>query len=375
MDSDRGSGGSEIASPRADGLTRGARINFTLIFLFAFAMAAYVTWPFRVPLFLALALASALHGVYAFVVRRVRGHRSIAALITTLGMLVVIIGPMAAIVGFVAGQLIKGLLFVRAQLGINSVDELQSGMLSARGEALIDRTLAAFHLSRAQVEGVARDAATWAEHLLQQLLRGSSEAVFHTAIMLIAFYFFLIEGDRLLTWLERISPLAERQTHDLLAEFRAVSRASIVGTAVAALFQGIAATVGFLLVGMSNAVFFGVLTLFASFIPVIGTVLIWGPAVALLWTSGHHISAIVLLVWSMVFIVGAEHIGKPFVLRAVLRGGEEMHTGLVFLSLLGGIEMFGLIGLVLGPLAIAFFLAMVRIYERDFRAPRVVLKD
>jgi predicted PurR-regulated permease PerM len=63
-------------------------------------------------------------------------------------------------------------------------------------------------------------------------------------------------------------------------------------------------------------------------------------------------------------------VGKPFMLRAILRGGQEMHTGLVFLSLLGGIEMFGLLGLVLGPLVIAFFLAMVRLYERDFRSRR-----
>ena len=69
------------------------------------------------------------------------------------------------------------------------------------------------------------------------------------------------------------------------------------------------------------------------------------------------------------FVVGAEHVGKPFVLRYVLGGQQEMHTGIVFLALLGGLEMFGLIGLVLGPLVFAFLLAMLRIYERDFRRP------
>ena len=77
--------------------------------------------------------------------------------------------------------------------------------------------------------------------------------------------------------------------------------------------------------------------------------------------------AIVLLAWCLVFVIGAEQVGKPFVLRAILRSREEIHAGLVFLSLLGGIEMFGLIGVVLGPLMVAFFLSMVRIYERDFR--------
>ena len=72
----------------------------------------------------------------------------------------------------------------------------------------------------------------------------------------------------------------------------------------------------------------------------------------------------------MVVVIGAEQVGKPFVMRAILHSREEVHTGLVFLSLLGGIEMFGLIGVVVGPLVVAFFVSMVRIYERDFRPPQ-----
>jgi predicted PurR-regulated permease PerM len=107
-------------------------------------------------------------------------------------------------------------------------------------------------------------------------------------------------------------------------------------------------------------------TLIASFIPIVGTLLIWMPAVAFLWLSGHQTSALILLAWCLVFVVSAEHIGKPLVLRAVLGSEKEMHTGLVFLSLLGGLEMFGLIGLILGPMVFALLLAMLRIYERDF---------
>lgn len=106
------------------------------------------------------------------------------------------------------------------------------------------------------------------------------------------------------------------------------------------------------------------LTLLASFIPVVGTPLVWLPAVVLLWTFDDHVPAILLLTWCVVLVSGVEHVGKPLVLRRILHSREPMHTGLVFLSLLGGIQMFGLIGIVLGPLVIALFLAMVRMYER-----------
>lgn len=346
---------------------RSSRVAFAVLFALAFGLAASVVWPFRSPLFLALVLASTLRGVYDWVVRQLRGRRVIGALVTTAGLLVVLIGPLAAIAGFVAGQVVKGLGYAREQLGIHSVAELRRGALSERGEERIDRALGFLHLSRAQIQDGITRASAAAEHATQDILQGSTTAVFHAGILLIGFYFFLVEGERLAGWLERNSPLAPRQTRDLLAEFRGVSRASILGAALAALFQGLAATIGFLVTGVPHPVFFGVLTLFASFIPVIGTVLVWLPAVALLWLSGHHGASILLVSWCSVFIVGAEHLGKPFVLRAILKGGDEMHTGLVFLALLGGIEMFGLVGLVLGPLVIAFFLAMLRIYERDFR--------
>ena len=354
-------------SPPAKRPSRTAVISFAALFVLAVALVGTVVWPFRVPLFFAFVLASVFDRVYAWVVRQLGGRRVIGALVTTLGVLVIVIGPLAGLVSFVAGQFANGLAFVRDQLGIQTMEELQHGTLSAHGEVVAARALHLLHLSREQIEELARHASATADHPLQRLIEGSSAAVFHTGVMLIAFYFFLLEGPRLRQWLERVSPLEPRHTRDLFVEFRSVARASILGTSLAALFQGLAATAGFLLTGVPHAIFFGVLTLFVSFIPVVGTMLVWAPAVALLWMFGHHGPSVVLLVWCLVFVIGAQSVGKPFLLRAILHTSEEIHTGLVFLSLLGGIEMFGLIGLVLGPLMVAFFLSMVRIYERDFR--------
>jgi predicted PurR-regulated permease PerM len=148
-----------------------------------------------------------------------------------------------------------------------------------------------------------------------------------------------------------------------MAEFRNVSHASIVGTAVAALLQGLLMAIGMFIVRVPHALFFGLLTAVASFIPVVGTAVVWVPACALLAATGHPTSAIVLAAWSIVFVVGGEHVGKPL----LMKGGVEMHTGLVFLSLLGGLEVFGLLGIILGPLIFAFFLSLLRMYRRDFQ--------
>jgi predicted PurR-regulated permease PerM len=99
-------------------------------------------------------------------------------------------------------------------------------------------------------------------------------------------------------------------------------------------------------------------------VPGVGTSLVWIPAVASLWLGGRQFAAVLLALYCFVVVVGAEQVGKPL----LLKGQVQMHTGLIFLSLLGGLAMFGLLGILLGPLIVAFFLAMVRIYERDFRA-------
>jgi len=342
-----------LGKPRSTRDSRTAAISFGVLFALALTLLGVVVWPFRVPLFFAFVLATVLDGVYQRTVRQLGGRRVIGALATTLGVLVVVIGPLAAVVGFVASRLAEGL-----------------GTLSANGTQLAERALRLLHLSRAQLDELGRRVSAMADHPVQRVVQDSSAAVFHTAVMLIAFYFFLLEGTRLRVWLERISPLQPRQTRDLFVEFRSVARASIFGTTLAALFQAVAATLGYVVTGVPHPIFFGVLTLVASFIPVIGTMLVWAPAVGLLWMFGQHAMAIVLLAWCVFIVIGAEQVGKPFVMRAILRSREEIHGGLVFLSLLGGIEMFGLIGVVLGPLMVAFFLSMVRIYERDFREAR-----
>jgi predicted PurR-regulated permease PerM len=358
-----------LLPPEAREPARRMRITFAVLFLLAIGLALYVIWPFRAPLLLAAVLASVLQGPFRAMTRLARGRRAIAGAATTVTLLVLLIGPLAAIIAFATGQIVKGLAFVRDELGIENVAQLRHGELSPRGQELLDRLLDTLHLTRAQLGDYAHNASTWAEGGVSKIVESSGRATFHTAIMIISFYFFLVEGRRIIDYLRRVSPLEARQTRDLLDEFRAVSRASILGTTIAALFQALTATLGYVITGVPHAIFFGLCTLVASFIPVVGTLIIWLPAVGFLWLAGHHGAALLLTVWCLIFVVGAEHIGKPILLRYVLGGQQEMHTGIVFLSLLGGLEMFGLIGLVLGPLVFAFLLAMLRIYERDFRNP------
>ncbi|MFL5311012.1 MAG: AI-2E family transporter, partial [Myxococcales bacterium] len=194
------------------------------------------------------------------------------------------------------------------------------------------------------------------------LVGASVGALASAFIMLAAFFFLLVDGRHLIRLLGRISPLQAAQTEELLQEFANVSSATLVGAALTALVQAVLATIGFALAHVPHAIFLGIATLVASFVPVVGTALIWIPVIALLVLTGHLTAAIFVGVWCGVLLTAADNVVKPL----AMRGKVEMHTGLVFLALLGGITMFGLLGIIAGPLVIAFLLALLRMYERDF---------
>jgi len=343
--------------------SRKARITFGVLVVVASALFLLVIWPFRAPLFLAVVLAAVFQRPFERTSAFLRGRRKLASAVLTLAVFFAIVLPFASIAAFAVRESLVGLDYLRSELGVTNVTDLKSGPLPPRAEAAINRTLGVVHLNRAQVqEGITR-VSEEIRTAAPEVLASSGRAAFHTVVMLIALYFLLLEGAGLIEWLGTVSPLQARQTRELLREFRKVSNASVVGSVVSALGQGILTAIGFAITGVPHALFFGLLTAIASFVPVVGTAIVWIPAVLLLGATGHMTGAIVLGAWCLVFVIGGEHVGKPL----LLRGQVEMHTGLVFLSLLGGLEVFGLLGIIIGPLIVSFFLALMRMYRRDFQ--------
>ena len=333
---------------------------FIALLLLSTGLLLYVAFPFRTPLFLALVIAAVLHDPMLRLTAALGGRRTIASALVTLAVLVLIVAPFAALVGFVTRESASGLAYLRHTLGVTSVSELRGAELPLG----LERALEVLHLDREVVFDAVAKLVEIVQGALPEIVASGSRAVLATVIMLIALYFLLVDGARVVEWAWRVSPLDARQTQELTAEMRRVTRATVIGILATAVFQGVAAGTGYLFVGIPHAAFFGLLTAMVSFVPGVGTGLVWVPAAASLWVGGRHVGAVLLALYCIVVVVGAEQVGKPL----LLKGQVQMHTGLIFLSLLGGLAMFGLLGILLGPLIVAFFLAMVRIYERDFRA-------
>src|SRR5712672_1045323 len=262
--------------PRAP--TTRARRTFWALFALAVALTIYVVWPFRAPLFLAAVLAAAFQPLLAHTERLLKGRRRLAGALVTLLVFGAILAPIASILAFTAKEITSGLTWVRDSLGVQSVGDISMSRVPPQAQHAIDRILLTLHLSREQVQTFAGKALDYAQVAGPALLGASVGALASAFIMLPAFFFLLIDGRHLIRLLGRISPLQAAQTEELLQEFANVSSATLVGAALTAVVQAILATIGFALAHVPHAVFLGIATLVASFVPVIGTAIIWIPA-------------------------------------------------------------------------------------------------
>jgi predicted PurR-regulated permease PerM len=181
-------------------------------------------------------------------------------------------------------------------------------------------------------------------------------------LMLFIMFYFYIDGKRILERLVKWSPLKDEYERILIEKFVSVSKGTLKGILVIGIIQGIIGGLLFWAVGMSSPVFLGVLMVFASIVPAIGTAAIWAPVALVLLIEGRWGAAIATAAVGALVIGSVDNLVRP-----VLVGKDiKMHDLLVLLSTLGGLGMFGLPGFILGPIIAALFLAIWNIYEEVF---------
>jgi predicted PurR-regulated permease PerM len=156
-------------------------------------------------------------------------------------------------------------------------------------------------------------------------------------------------------------PLHEDQEDAILLNLRSVSKSVLVGGLLVAALQGLAGGIGLALVGIP-ALFWGTVMGFASLVPVVGTGLVWMPACLYLLLMGQWQSSLFLFVWSAVGVASIDSFLRPY----FMRGSAGMSTFFIFMSIMGGIKVFGMAGVLYGPLILGFTMVMLRLYGEEF---------
>lgn len=188
-------------------------------------------------------------------------------------------------------------------------------------------------------------------------------AALMTLIMLYTMFYFLIDGRGLLEKILYYLPLEDREEKLLLARFTSVAKATIKGTLIIGILQGGLCGIGFSLAGIESPVFWGTLMAVLSIIPGVGTAIIWLPALVILLLQGDITGAIILAVICGLIAGNADNVIRP----RLVGKDTQMHDLFVLFGTLGGISMFGIIGIMVGPILAALFVSIWEIYGESFK--------
>jgi predicted PurR-regulated permease PerM len=322
-----------------------------------FLLVAWMAAPLLVGLALGTVIGFTAQPAHARLAARLGQRRALAAALMTLFSAVVLLASITAVGWALARELIA------------SAPAMERG-LAAGPDALlgpgITRFLETVHVSRdVIVERLQAELGRLSDilgHAAGAVMQASAGVLLTFVIGLWTTYYVLIDWPHIAQHLESLLPLDPKHTRALVAEFRDVGRRAFVGSVVTACIQGTLAGIGFAVMGVPRAALWGAALAVTSFIPVIGTLLVWVPAAVWLLSTGDLVRALLLTAWCLVFVMAA----NDYVIKPRLVGGRsDAHPLLMLVAIIGGITVFGVAGVIVGPVVMSLFVATARIYERE----------
>ena len=160
-------------------------------------------------------------------------------------------------------------------------------------------------------------------------------------------------------------PFSPKNADKLGKRFRDVTVSTVIGTGVTAMIQGALLGIAFLVVGLPNAFFWSVVTMALAILPVVGSGLVWGPAAVVLALQGRPVAAIGLAVWGLAMVGSVDNFIRPVIYRRY----AEVHPLITLIGAIVGVSQFGLLGLLIGPLALSYLFELVRMYREEYLEP------
>ena len=322
----------------------------------AIALVAWLAWPFAIGLLLGTLMAFMAAPARDWLEKRTR-RPGLSSLLTVIVSGVILLAAATIFATQFVKHLVDFAMTVREALR-------PGGALAASANAAtawlarygVDTSSVTARLEESAGEMATRSAATAAAVATQTF--GMLLGLFFA---LLSMYAVLRHWTRIVAWLVAISPLQSKHTREVLEVFRRAGRATLAGTVVTGLAQGALAGIGYWISGVPEPAFFGAATAVASLIPAVGTLIVWVPVAIFLFVTGHPTRGFIELVWCSLTVIAL----SDYVIRPRLVGDDETPEILTFIALFGGLELFGLSGLVVGPILMSVAVATLRLYVRE----------
>ena len=325
--------------------------------------------PFITVLIWAVVLTVVFSPLHSRILARLRGRRAFASFVTCMLILILIVLPMLSIGYLVTQQSIA--LYQSIRDNPDSLAQVNARLAELQKRPGIQRMLDFARrwlgIKEVNVQQYYRDVLSVISGFLlergPEFIKDVGAMALHFLLIFITMYFLFRDGPRLVEFIRSANPLPKAYESELIRKFQDVSYATLFGSLLSAFANGAAATVLFLSLGLPAPLFWGAIVSLASLVPVVGAGLVWVPWGVFLLITGQTTRAIILLVVGILVVSSLDNVLKPM----IIKGRTDMHPLLVFFSVLGGLNAFGFLGLLLGPLIVALFISFLNFYRYEFR--------
>ena len=317
---------------------------------------------FLIPIVLAAVVTTLVYPLYLSILFAVRKRRSLASFLCCLFLLIVFLVPLFLVIQAVS---------VEAAGFFNSAQQrVQDFLESGRGGLLMRLRelpwVQRFQLDqlnwRQTMAEVFASAGTLAAAIISKTSGGFLYFIANLFITLFICFYFFRDGEKLIGIVRKLIPLSDRYIDAMISRFVAVSRATIKGTAVIGLIQSTLGALTLWIFGVSSPFLWFVIMLVLSFIPIVGAWLVMHPAAIVQILLGHYWQGIGIFLVTVLLISSIDNVIRPRLVGQF----SGLHDLIIFFSALGGIKMFGPLGVLVGPVVAAFFVTLVEIYAEEF---------
>lgn len=348
------------------GRIKGYRAFLLVVLAVSLYLGYLILLPFIDTLILAIILASIFNPLQVYLDRRLNGRKNLAALIIALIITFVIAIPVFV---FTSTLVAQGLDTVNRTNDWVRAGKLQQLVQDPRISEYLARLQERFpflEVSKADIANdllyLSRDMGQFLLGKVASILSNVASLVVHFFVMIFIAFYLVRDGREMVSSIRSYLPLRAEQEDRIINGIRVVAKSVLLGTFLTAICQGLVGGIAFEILNFPG-LFWGTMTAFASLIPLAGTYLIWVPIALYLVLLGQVKSAVFLAVWS----IGLSGIIENFIRPFLMKGKSKMPPFYIFLAILGGVQYFGLKGILYGPLILSFAMIMLFIYGVEYR--------
>jgi predicted PurR-regulated permease PerM len=340
---------------------------FLILYLLSIVSVLYIFRAFITDFILSLLLVVLAYPRYRHLTM-VLGHRRwTASFIMTTAILIMVAVPSVFIVASLSSEIAMVYELTRESFTLHRLEGFLMGESWLAAQARSTASVVGWELTednlRQAIYSAAGSVASFLYEQMNALLANLLSAMFHALIILVTVFYLFVDGERLKQWFFRLSPLPIEQEEMIGAKFSAVGRAILFGNGIGSVLQGVLGGVAMWAAGLPSPVLWGTVMSVFAFLPVVGISFVVLPATVYLILIDRLGTAVVFFVFC-----GAQALLMENLVKTRLIGSHmQMHDLLIFMSIVGGLGAFGILGLLYGPLLVTLFLTMCELFEADYK--------